>query len=815
MSRSSTVRGGAGTVCLLVALGSGAAPVVAELPPDERHLAVEIERAAMVFLDGSVINVETIDAALLLLDEAVACDPENIDLWRTILTLTSLAEREDATANALRRVIELDPTDEMARLRRLAEFVDRGQTVETRIEAYGKLLAPATRAQLGPAVSSRLALDLAHLYRRAGDVDAFSQWLGEAVALDPSNRAAAALAAGYFRLLVDDPYGEAELLVSLILADPTDPGSLATLAELLLRHGAFRSAARIYRLAASCQRIREGAASSDLLADFAIALWAGGESIEALAMIRDHQQRVNEDMRLRLRIEHPETPLAEITGSEQPLTPTIAAVRALILTEAGDERGDGAVTRLIDSFEREIELAQATDPPDEQAIATFRLQLALVLVWAGREPARVNELLAAAETFQPLSEIAQRRFGGWRVLQSGDPVSAETMLSTHAESDPASALGLAMALLQQDRPADAARQFLALARAEPGTLLGAWAVNSLAEIVGQRTPVSDLAARLDALIDTIPRQFDRLPESPTFAVSLRLRPRRLTTDPYEPIIVDIELSNHSRHPLAIDRDGPIRPQVLLRPTAQLLTGRPAEDFSSVIVDLDRRLRLDPGETLVVPFDLRRTWVGRVMNEYAVAGGLIQLEAILNFTTNASGSFTPDLLGSRTEARLIRVEGVRADEVWMRDAAERVRDPATPDRLRTLALLCNLLGTGGGRGVNPIEMSEAVRTAAAAAVAEVFPTLSPASQAWLLAVSPQGATPEAATLEDLARRSDERLVRLAYLLFHLDGPDDPMIDAARRSGDPLLAAVADALQPLLRRALETGAGDGAPATPPGS
>ena len=56
--------------------------------------------------------------------------------------------------------------------------------------------------------------------------------------------------------------------------------------------------------------------------------------------------------------------------------------------------------------------------------------------------------------------------------------------------------------------------------------------------------------------------------------------------------------------------------------------------------------------------------------------------------------------------------------------------------------------------------------------------------------------------------DDRFVQLTFLLFHLSGPDDPMIDAARRSGDQMLGADADVMQTMLHDLMEQQAG-GAP------
>ena len=53
-------------------------------------------------------------------------------------------------------------------------------------------------------------------------------------------------AVGFFRMNVDDPYAEAELLTSLVLADPTVIEPQTLLAQLLLENRAYTGAARLY-----------------------------------------------------------------------------------------------------------------------------------------------------------------------------------------------------------------------------------------------------------------------------------------------------------------------------------------------------------------------------------------------------------------------------------------------------------------------------------------------------------------------------------------------------------------------------------------
>ncbi|MBD3336949.1 MAG: hypothetical protein GF355_15660, partial [Candidatus Eisenbacteria bacterium] len=184
---------------LVVALASAAG----DGPTAEERLAVQFRRAAARVIDAETLTVPAIEAAMSFLDEALALDPDNPELWRFAAELAVLADDQQAQAEAIERLVELDPRDTKARLMRLNLALERYDTVEGRVEAYRRLLAPEQRERIGSPTASRLALDLALLLRRHGDLDGFAEALGEAAALDPANRAAAAIAAGFFRMRVD------------------------------------------------------------------------------------------------------------------------------------------------------------------------------------------------------------------------------------------------------------------------------------------------------------------------------------------------------------------------------------------------------------------------------------------------------------------------------------------------------------------------------------------------------------------------------------------------------------------------------------
>lgn len=800
----------------LVACGPSAA---ADDPTPEERLAVQFARGAARVIDTDTLTMPAIVGASALLHEALALDPDNAELWRFASELAVVADREEYLEEAISRLVQLDGRDTKARLLRLNLALERYDTVEERTEAYRRLLAPEQREKLGPAIVSRLALDLALLLRRHGDLDGFADALADAVAFDPSNRAAAAIAAGFFRIGVEDPHGEAELLTNLLLADPSDITTQIALAKLLLEHGAYAGAEQLYDLAARNQYVSQQMSSSGLLADQAIAQWANGHPEAALGTIRKRQTQVDAIRAAEIQSEEPELDpraRAEKARERAMIGPMLATVRAAIQREQGDEEAAESVNRALQVYAAVIQRVRAAPEAGEADVARLELEMAWVGTWLGSDVQSTSPLLRAAEQYQPLNEVARARFDGWQALGRGDLATATELLEGPAETDPAAGLGLAEAYLQMGRRRDAGRVFLDLARAQPGSLIGVWATNRLARLVGHRVPLSELARRLEGLIASIPSSFFRYPETPSLAVGLSVEPTKSTFGAFEPAIVNIVVTNNSPHyPLAIDRDGPIRPEVVLEYTTTTPVASMAGIPAAVVVDIDRRLRLEPLERLVIPVNLRRLPLGSALDEEAVHGAIVRVKATLNAMVTSRGAVRPMLLGSARWSPPIRIEGARMDLAWFREAIASVREPESSDRLTVLGLLAQLVGPPRTREEYEAHqrlpaMQVELLVRAGDALSNAFARLDGASQAWLLSVTPLGKI--LPPVREMAHASDDRLVRLTYLLFHVSGPDDPAIQMALQSSDDHLRRVAEGYVEIFERMSQDGQGQAPPAVP---
>ena len=772
-----------------------------------RLVGGQLTRAALTLVETQPVTTQALDTALVLLEQVVALNPHDAEAWRLLLRMGFLAENDRVRRDALQRLIKLAPRDDVVRLLYVNDKVDRYQTAEERVAFYRKLLSEPTRRKLGAAVASRLANDFAWLLDRTGDIDGFAHWIAEAVALDPSNRAAAATAAGFFRMNVgDDPFAEAELLTTLLLADPSSVDTQTVLARLLLENGAYTGADRMYRLAARTSVALRTPPASGLLADRVVAQWGRGDVDGALATIQKRQREADEIHRERMRQQDPRLTPLELARQHAPITPTLATTKAAIRNRRDAVPGGPALDGAIAAYRLLIEALETDQDTDPKDLAAFSLEIAFITLWLGGDVRIAQEFLLDARSHSGddgLSPDAQARFDGWIALRRGEVDRAVGLLEPLAEGDVAARLGVAMARLAQGRRRDAAREFYRVVSSDRGTLVGVWAADVLAELLQQPVPISDTARRLERLIESIPAIVDRLPDEPTLAVSVRVQPAKKTFGPFEPVIVNLEITNNASFPLAIDPHGPIRSQVVLIVDVQVARMPDLSRPSPMVVDIDRRLRLAPNERLVIPVDLRRGALGPVLSNTPLRGATMKVSAITGFYVAGPDSIRPGILGSEFDSVPFRVDGVRPTREWIYASIAAVLDPQSVTDLATIGLLSQIGSMAArAREIAPVAAVEQfgdprqVAEDTATAITEAYPKLDAVSRAWVLGAMTR--TPLIEPVYVMARKDPDKLVRIAYLLYCLTGADDPMIDAARRGDDPDVRLVAEMMHDRISR-----------------
>jgi tetratricopeptide (TPR) repeat protein len=786
-------------IALLLATALGGPSAATEgLPAANERLATNLARSGVQLLRESPwITLDMLRTATVLVEQATRANPDDPELWRFLVAIARLGENEELLLRALEGLSRTDPYDDTARLARLNAVLDRHQTAEERIAATEALLAKGPD-RLGLAVASRLLLDLALLERRTGDIDAFARHLSEAIEVDPSNRAAAALAAGFFRLHIDDPVGDGELLATLMLADPTDISTQVAFAERLLAAGAYAGAARVYDLAVRNHDRAKLLATGELLADQALAQWASGDARAALRTILARQRLADERLHDAIRRDSPEIDPLERSKNYAPLSPTLATVRAAIHVQGGHEDAERSFTQAMQAYIAAIDMGRREERPD--LVTELALEMAWVALWIGGDVDQARETLEAAETVRPLTDEARARFEGWMALCGDDLDAARALLEPLVETDVAARLGLAELELKQGRSKTAARLFLDVAREQPGSVIGIWSSSRVAAIIEQRVPLSKSAAALEELVQSIPPVFFEYPRASSLAVRVDLEFAKPVFEAGEPIILNVEVTNASPFPLAIDADGPIRPHVVVFLSTTLQRpGSRVQEVPPIVVDIGRRLRLEPGERIVVPVDLRLHKLGGALAQNPITGVFVSARATFNPHSTEVGAIIPSLLGAELSTPTIRIEGVALTGEWIQEAYEHARTtpPDDPAVLEDLAMLARVVALGLSDSA-PVAQQRMFATAAKLLETR-YAEMDEMAQAWFLGTVAAGRLP--AGVLATARQSESEFVQLSYLVFQLTGIEDPMIDAARRSPNESVRIVAEEYAKTFERLAE--------------
>jgi len=771
------------------------------------RLAIELLRYGNDIMLITPVTVESIELAKYFFQEAARLLPDDPQVTNRLLEMAILAEDQDLIESATRSALQASPNNQVIQLRRLLQAVDRFQYADERVAAYELLLTEPNREVLGDTISSRIALKLAMLHRRMGDVDQFSTWLGRSITMDPSYSEAVAMGAGFFQTKVEDRLASVELLVSLLLADPTDSTTPAVLAHLLLEEGAYSAARRMYHLAINDLEAEGMGAQGDLLADLAIAEWASGDREAALSVIQSRQLEADKIYREMSKRGSPELSPLDLARMEAPLTPTLASVRAVIESEAGGDAASDALSSLIETYQSGLYIL-ASQEGTEREQAWSLIELSWLVLWLDGDSDEVAKWLDRAHQLAEIDAEASRRFEGWLSFRRGFDQDAAAILEPLSETDPAARLGLALIREHQGRKQDAARLLLDLARSEPGSIMGIWSRDRLNDLLGMDVPMTELATRLTSVIDSIPESVDRYPEDPRLAISIDVEPRKVTTHPYDPVIIEIELMNHTPMPMAISAEGPIRELMLLESIVHV-PHQPPMGLSPIIIDLGGRLRLEGYERITIPFDLRTTWVGSLLNQFPVDGATVLTTGILNFrvsnqTAQHNAVFSPGLLGSEVTGKALHVEGVRVTDEWVATAITSARDRAVdPKILADLAVLTHVVRDQDRLVEKKIDQETLGQVIPL--IAEKFPAWSEQQQAWFMSVAVSGELMN--PIKAIVMQGDEDLPKMILLLRLLENRDpseilaNPMLMSSLRSGSDEIKQLAQWVEQRAQFAVE--------------
>ena len=782
------------------------------------RLSSECIRVARTVLQIQPLSVNEIEVGAALVKMAAEIDPNNPDIWRAWVEMATISDDPEMRQLGVKELLRLFPNETPLQLARLRDAVDTLNNASERESLYEQLLSPENQAKLNPSVAARLAFDSAMLQRQLGNTQQFARWLAESVALDPYFTDATAVAVGFFGDESSDPYRRVELLSSLMLANMRDVTTQVSLAELLMSFGAYKGASRIYDIALADNANNTSEINNNLLSDMVMAHWAAGNKEAALDIIAKRQRIADEKFRKIIQKQQPRATPLELARVHSPLSPKLATIKAAVYSDAEQQEAEWALRQALDSFASV--LVALEDQPDSSRITSVFiehcLQAAWVSVWLGNLVESAENFLLKAETYAPVSEPEKNHIRGWIALRSGDTETAEKLFTSLGEERDSTIVGLALVRLSQGRDREAAHLFLQVARDSAGTLVGIWSRNQLEKLLGQEIVARGGVGAIETLIENIPSTVDEYPTNPTVTYSIRANAVSTSVGPYQPILIEIELSNNGLLPMQIAQQGPIQPVVLLQANTQIVNTS-INNTIPIIIPINRKLILYPRERFTITVDLRNYWVGSVFNEWPTGGGFLQFYAISNFSIrtaeNIGGSivlvYEPTTLGSKSNEAEVYIEGVKPTDQWLKNALAKVNEMNSPDDLISFALLTWVVGDDThiqvveplitpppGEEVKQIPEGERhpLQDEAITTLLMKFPSLDITSKAWILSVMSRD--PSFESFVGMADVDESDITTIAWMLrFVSPTVDDVVLDnvhllSALKDSNPRVRLIAN-------------------------
>ena len=797
-------------------------------------LALALERLAVLDL-RAIKSPQPRDyaAAVVMLDFARTFTPDAVELVRRQADAAWNAGDEAMLLSATRRVVELDPNDTVAQLRLITARIGQQQTANDRAAVYDRFVQSD---KIDPSIRSRLAVDAALLARERGDEVAFVGYLKQATALDSTNKDAALLAFTYFDGKGNHtPRERVQMLCNLLLAEPLDAKVHLQLAEELARVGAWDQAARFHNTG---KRLLTAFGDSDpnvVLRDLIIR-WRLRGGQEALSFL-------NREL---LVLRGPQTPDARLSIDAERVRLAAAYSLRDSNATASSIRELGAsitesITQLSDATKRPAELTEA----DAAAITEeLTLELAFWRQVTGLDISAqpINAATAANEPIRNAIEAL--------ATVTTNPEQAQALVA--AASDDARVI-LARAIIAEKvgKPAEALAIYNELQSASPLSEFGAIAVEAIKRLgpvvgaapVNPETPpsntiidedgeiihvgpqfneteppmadehtdgseiasgeVSNLdpnsAAGIAFLVrSVIPAGVDSMVTSPRLFQLVRTQFAKVEANPGERVPVLVRMRNLTTIPLGMGPDRSISTRFLFSPSFETSVSTPLRPLQAEVFDLDRRMRLMPGEEVtytIYPDVGLAGWLADVECAYPSRA---RWRAIQGFDSSDSGPRKPGPACVEDTTQTLLRQPLPEARITVDTLLERL-PKATGDELWNLIIASRMqILNSTRRGI-----FDPVARTIADALKPLYGTWDAPTRLFALAtLPPAGEVQTMIGFDEAARAERDPLVVRAAILTRITSANDPLLDAAIASNDPALAHLATIHRERLTQGVET-------------
>lgn len=747
--------------------------------------------------------------AALTMGIADAMQPGDAETLRRIAEACWNGTDEQAAIDATAKLVQADPTDRVSILRVVSATIARMQTAEDRLAAYDKLLG-AGGSRLPAVVRSRLALDCAMLLRERGDDEGFLDRLKLATSLDATNKEAALLASAFYNQRSSDPMGRLEMLANLLYSDPMDPGVHEQLSTSLAQSGSFIGARRMWANAQTILNQSGPERGFDAETRRLVHDWLCGSASDTVLALNKRlaTEREGKAKQIEQQSKTSGAALSEVGKVEdQRLPMQLDRVRVLAAVASGDrityETGCVDMARtgaslLKEANDPQIELLMPRDEAldfAKRAMVTAELIAAVAGVTTQELTDNLAKLQELGVTDDPRLNVARIARG---VESRGVDVSLAELTTLDFSADPsgeaeaAASVVAADALKKQSKREQAATLLRACARKHILIPMGALAWSRFQQIKGPDERLSAQAAAMDAFAESIPRWIDQAINDPRSMMALDAQLDKSTISGLQRPVVKVRLRNVAPIPLSLGPDRTISSRLIFSPRMDVGINSVGQLAQPEIIEADRRLRLEPNETLefdVWP-DIGFTgWLSESMCSDLVR---IRWRVLQGFRSSEQGVIEqgPGCLSTET-GTLVRTPLAESalepaeipSRVLTRDEAELL-----PIAVILRARVISLSSLSPNDAERPKIIGSTVDVINA--FAERYPTLSPLGRAMLLCTMPHKAQlPELEVFDKVALQElDPQLLTLT-LLTRCDNPDEPVLTTATESANPTLREIA--------------------------
>lgn len=792
----------------ITALAVLAPPAHAQVTREDAADAIEIV-AGLSLSIPSPPGPDDYAFAASMLSIAMELDPSDPDLARSLVLASWSSGDQQGVIDATRRIVQLDPQDTVAQLRLISSLINEKQTIEDRLAMYDRFSSDDA-ALIDPSVRSRLMLDAALLERERGNAEQFLIKLRKAARLDQTHKEAQSLLAQTIGSRTEDNAALLRLQLRILYADPLDPHLHISIARLCALEGATDSAWRFLNNGIRIFQIDQGKAPPSLREQQLSLLWQyeGPQAIldQLNPNIYDERATLQAQIDARLELNEPIDDLgdprdirydagidrirllaAHILGDQETIDSTLADLeRGLFkfneeISERLNERGADRIA-LLRAYLKEIVTLQ-----------TYR---AIVGVDAQLIKNDVDRIVERAPDFEPIF----KPFEPFSMYAEGNYELARTTATEKLNPSAPRDLLIALCSDKLGEVDRAAEEYLQLTRTYPLQAAGSIGRSRLAELKPNLDQTTEAGREMSRLEKDVPIWIDEMITRPENTMRLTIKADARDYSTIEPARVTIELQNIISVPLALGPANPIDSNLLIIPGfkehTDLFTGTPKPR----VIDMGRKLRLKPLETVTIRTDpdaIETKWLMRAQPSSTIRQ---RWRALQGFKALPIGGLINSPFSLTSETDLIERRRIDAVAAPIEDILAAIRSGDSRAMEHAVVGASAILYEPRRRP----EFTRQNLDSIADACWERYQRENPAVRAWMLSILPtQAAAPsissfdlrvsESITAASLAGDTIDPAEFAAVLTTRAADANSPLIEVALAHDDQRVRAIAEYLR----------------------